>query len=338
MKAIGLLSGGIDSQLAIKLMLEQGIEITAVHFSTIFCTCTPKGCTQSAAKKAAESLNIDFIELNNNKEFLEVVKNPKHGYGSRMNPCIDCRILMFKRVKKYMDELGANFIVTGEVAGQRPMSQRKAIMELIDKESGLQGFILRPLSAGRLHTTIPEEKGWVDRAKLLAHSGRSRRLQISLAEKYNIKDYPCPAGGCLLTDPEFAKRIKECFEYGESTLNDMQLLKIGRHFRLLNKMKLVVGRNENENNKLQNIAQKTDILIEPVNVPGPLALLRDGSCDNMEEYLKLAFGVCAGYCDRNRDIVIRYGRKDGMEVVWDKEVIIKPPRSSECVNDYCRRI
>lgn len=325
MKAIGLLSGGLDSQLSIRLMLEQGVEITAVHFRTIFCTCPTKECCKSTL-----GLGISFVEFNNTKEFLEIVKDPPHGYGSGMNPCIDCRILMFKKAKRYMEEIGADFIVTGEVIGQRPMSQRRGAIELIENESGLCGLVVRPLSAQLLPQTIPEQKGWIDRNRLLAHSGRSRKLQISLASGFGMKDYPCAAGGCLLTDPGFTRRIKESFQYGEDSLSDVQLLKIGRHFRLFNKAKLVVGRNEMENKRITNLTRQGDILIEPFDVPGPTALLRKG------EFLDLALGICARYCDGNGDIRIRYGTKEDHGVNWSGELYIK--KNHIINNDYCRRI
>lgn len=348
MKAIGLLSGGLDSQLAIRLMLEQGIEMVAVHFRTIFCTCTPRGCEKSTARQAADELGIPFVEFNNTKEFLEIVKNPAHGYGSGMNPCIDCRILMFKRAKGYMEEIDAGFIVTGEVLGQRPMSQYRRAMELIETKSGLSGLVVRPLSAQLLSTTIPELNGWIDRNQMLAHSGRSRKMQIGLAERFGMKDYPCAAGGCLLTDPGFSKRIREAFQHGEGSLNDVQLLRVGRHFRILGKVKLVVGRNEIENKRIVNMVRTGDILIEPVDAPGPSALIRKdspspwpqglGSCDSMEKYLEIAMYVCARYCDGNNDIVLRYGVKESSDIRWHKELKIKIPDKGVISDDYCRRI
>src|SRR4030042_4006498 len=174
-----------------------------------------------------------------------------------------------------MEEVGAAFIVTGEVLGQRPMSQRKDAMRLIEKEGGLEGFILRPLSAKVLPTTIPEKEGWVDREKLLNISGRSRKPQIELAKYFGIRDYPCPAGGCLLTDPGFAKRMKDLMLHiPDFSLNDVHLLKMGRHFRLSHLVKLIVGRNEEENQKIQTFAQGKDILLKVSNFPGPLSLLR----------------------------------------------------------------
>jgi tRNA-specific 2-thiouridylase len=275
MKAIALLSGGLDSTIAARVMMEQGVELEALNFMTVFCTCTNRGATCLASQKAVETLGIPLKVFNVSEEYLDVVKHPKHGYGRNMNPCIDCRIFMLKKAKAYMEESGAVFIVTGEVLGQRPMSQRKDAMHLIEKEAGLEGLILRPLSAKVLPTTIPEKEGWVDRERLLNISGRSRKPQIELADHYGIHDYPCPAGGCLLTDPGFAKRMKDLMVYDpQFSLNDVHLLKMGRHFRFSNGVKLVVGRNEEENQKIQTFAQGEDILLKVSSFPGPLSLLR----------------------------------------------------------------
>jgi tRNA-uridine 2-sulfurtransferase len=275
MKAIALLSGGLDSTIAARVMMEQGVELEALNFMTVFCTCTNRGATCLASQKAVETLGIPLKVFNVSEEYLGVVKHPQHGYGRNMNPCIDCRIFMLKKAKAYMEESGAVFIVTVEVLGQRPMSQRKDAMHLIEKEAGLEGLILRPLSAKVLPTTIPEKEGWVDRERLLNISGRSRKPQIELADHYGIHDYPCPAGGCLLTDPGFAKRMKDLMVYNpQFSLNDVHLLKMGRHFRFSNGVKLVVGRNEEENQKIQTFAQGEDILLKVSSFPGPLSLLR----------------------------------------------------------------
>jgi tRNA-specific 2-thiouridylase len=275
MRAIALLSGGLDSTLAAKVVIEQGVELEALNFITVFYTCTARGATCLASQKAVDTLGIPLRVFNVSEEHLRVVKHPKHGYGRNMNPCIDCRIFMLKKAKAYMEESGAAFIVTGEVLGQRPMSQRKDAMRLIEKEAGLEGFILRPLSANVLPITIPEKEGWVDRGKLLKFQGRSRKPQIELAEHYGIHDYPCPAGGCLLTDPGFAKRIKDLMLHQtDFSLNDVHLLKMGRHFRFSSGVKLVVGRNEEENKKIETFAQGKDILLKVSNFPGPLSLLR----------------------------------------------------------------
>jgi len=284
MKAIALLSGGLDSSLAAKGMLDQGIELEALNFLTVFCTCTNRGETCLASQKAVNALGIPLKIFNVSKEYLDVVKRPEHGYGSNMNPCIDCRIFILRRAKVYMEEVKASFIVTGEVLGERPMSQRRDAMRLIEREAGLNGLILRPLSARLLPVSIPEKEGWVDREKLLNIQGRSRKPQISLAGQFGIHDYPCPAGGCLLTDPQFAKRMKDLIRHDpDFSVNDVHLLKVGRHFRLSPSLKLVVGRNEEENQKIETFSQEGDLTLNILHHPGPLSLLRGkGDLSEME--------------------------------------------------------
>lgn len=273
-KALALLSGGLDSTLAVKLILEQQIEVEAVSFVTVFCTCTSKGSSCLVSQDAARKLGIKLKLFNVSREYLAVVKSPKHGYGSNMNPCIDCRIFMFKKAKEYMDEIGALFLVSGEVLGERPMSQRREAMKLIERDAELEGLILRPLSALLLEPTIAEQRGWVDRSRLLGIAGRSRKPQIRLAEELGVKDYPCPAGGCLLTDPGFARKIKDLFTAGDANLNDIQLLKLGRHFRLSPELSVIVGRDEQENDKLESLIQEDDILFYVEDIPGPLTIAR----------------------------------------------------------------
>ncbi len=310
MKAIALLSGGLDSTIAAKVIVEQGVELEALNFMTVFCTCTNRSATCLASQKAVETLGIPLKVLNVSEEYLNVVKHPKHGYGSNMNPCIDCRIFMLKKTKRHMEESGAAFVVTGEVLGQRPMSQRRDSMRLIEKEAGLEGLILRPLSAKVLPMTVPEKEGWVDREKLLKIQGRSRKPQIELAERYGIQDYPCPAGGCLLTDPGFAKRMKDLMTHDpDFSLNDVHLLKMGRHFRFSHGVKLVVGRNEEENQKIQTFAQEEDILLKVYSFPGPLSLLR-GKLD--EGNIEKAAAITTHYSKAKDlwDIEVTYGGGD----------------------------
>ncbi len=307
MKAIALLSGGLDSTLAAKIVMEQGIELEALNFLTVFCTCTNRGETCLASQKAVNALGIPLKVFNVSDEYLNVVKHPKHGYGSNMNPCIDCRIFMLKKAKVYMEEAGASFIVTGEVLGQRPMSQRRDAMRLIEKEAGLEGYILRPLSAKFLPVTIPEKEGWINRETLPEFQGRSRKPQIKLADHYGIRDYPCPAGGCLLTDPQFANRMKDLMLYSPNfSLNDVHLLKIGRHFRLSHNLKLVVGRNEEDNKKIQTFTQEGDILLKALHIPGPLSLLR-GEPNGIE-------------IEKAASITVRYGKAKDLKRV---EVLYK---------------
>ena len=291
-KAVGLLSGGLDSTIAAKLMLEQGIEVCAVNFTSPFCTCTPKKAGCAAVITAVKQLgDIPLRRAALRDEYLEMVQNPKHGYGSGLNPCIDCRIMKIHKAGEYMRQIGASFLFTGEVLGQRPMSQHRRAIELIDRESGLRGYILRPLSAAHFEPTIPEKEGWVDRSKLLGISGRSRKEQISLATEKGIEDYPCPAGGCLLTDKNFADRMRDYFAYTETpSMKDIPLLKVGRHFRLDSGDRVIVARNKQECNTLKKICPNTDHLLSPVNFSGPVVVLLgtglEAAVEKMLEYTK----------------------------------------------------
>lgn len=299
MKAIALISGGLDSTLATKLIQDLGIELIALNTISPFCLCnrrSAKGCLYGA-NSVAKALGLKLIRIDVSQDFLEIVKKPKHGYGSNMNPCIDCRILLFKKAKEAMEKEGASFVITGEVLGQRPMSQKLNTMRLIEKEAGLDGLVLRPLSAGILKSTTPEEQGWIARDKLMAIGGRGRRQQIALARELGINDYPCPSGGCLLTDPEFSKRLKDLLQRDELNLNSIHLLKIGRHFRLTTDARLVVGRNEKENEALLNLAQEDDYLFFPSDdLAGPTSL---GRGNFSEELIKLSCRITCRYCDLN---------------------------------------
>ncbi len=283
-RAIALLSGGLDSSLAVKMMIGQGIKITAVHFTSPFCNCSSRkaGC-KLQARRVADEFGIPVQVIHKGMDYMRIVENPPHGYGRGLNPCIDCRIYMLKKVKAMMVDIGASFIITGEVLGQRPMSQHRAAIRKIEKESGLEGLILRPLSAKHFSPTIPEQEGIVDREKLLAFSGRSRKPQIDLAGRLGVKDYPCPAGGCLLTDPVIAARLRDLFAHvSDYDLVDLHLLKIGRHFRLQPGLKIVLGRNQEENERIQALAKRETILFIPEGFRGPTALI-SGTLDPVTE-------------------------------------------------------
>jgi len=276
-KAVALLSGGLDSTLAVKLMIEQGIEVHALNFTSSFCTCNhggkDGGGCRSESKRVAEEFGIPIKVLAKGMDYIEIVRNPKHGYGKGMNPCVDCRVYMFMQAKEYMREIGASFIITGEVLGQRPMSQRKDAFRVIERETGLAGLILRPLSAKQLEPTIPEKEGLVDRERLLDVLGRSRRQQIDLAEELDINDYPCPSGGCLLTDKIFSLKVRDLLTNKEDvTKKDLALLKTGRHFRYKG-AKIILGRNDADNTKLRSMLQEGDTLVEPCGFPGPAAVI-----------------------------------------------------------------
>lgn len=299
MKAIVLISGGLDSALAAKLIKDLGIELVALNTVSPFCLCNRKdkdGSCRYEAERVSKDLGIELVTVNTSSEFLEIIKSPKYGYGSNMNPCIDCRILLFKKAKETMEKEGASFVITGEVVGQRPMSQRVSVMKTIEKEAGLEGLVLRPLTARILEPTIPEKLGWVDRNSLLSLNGRGRREQFSLAKEFGINDYLCPSGGCLLTDPEFSRRIKDLIEQqDELTLSNIQLLKVGRHFRLKDKTKLVIGRSEKENSRLESLKADNDFFFEPENLAGPSAILRGAIKDSST--LEFASRIIARYCD-----------------------------------------
>ncbi|PIU41440.1 MAG: hypothetical protein COS99_05565 [Candidatus Omnitrophica bacterium CG07_land_8_20_14_0_80_42_15] len=290
-KALVLLSGGLDSILATKMMLEQDIETEAVNFLTVFCTCTKKSSCQHEARRVADNFGVKLHVMNVTEEYLEIIKNPKHGYGKNMNPCIDCRIFMFKKAKELMGKIGASFIVTGEVLGERPMSQRKEAIGIIEKESGLQGLVLRPLSAKNFEPTVPEKEGIVNREAMLDITGRSRKPQIALAKSFGIEEYMCPAGGCLLTDQIFAKRIKDLIKHDEFNLENIKLLKVGRHFRN-NGAKIIIGRDKEDNEKILNIAKEKDVIVKIKDVAGPVTLIRGDSSFNVIEF---AAALTAGY-------------------------------------------
>ncbi len=270
-KALALLSGGLDSMLAIKLIQEQNIEVEAVIFKSNFYS-SQRGI------KAAEFLNIKYHIVNLTEKMIKIIENPKFGYGKNLNPCIDCHLLMIKSAAELMKKIQADFIITGEVVGQRAKSQNYNALRLIEKESGIEGRLLRPLSAKRLEPTKIELEGIVDREKLLDIAGRNREIQMKLAEKYNITDYPSPAGGCLLTVPEFSDRLRINLKLKKLTPIEVELLKSGRHFLTGNNNKIIVGRNKEENLKILNTIDSQYLIFELAdNMPGPVTVV-----DNLE--------------------------------------------------------
>jgi tRNA-specific 2-thiouridylase len=318
-KALALLSGGLDSTLAAKLILNQGIDVVAVNFVTPFCLCKKGGCE---ATEAAKQLGVPLKVVNVGNEYLKMVRKPKHGYGRNMNPCIDCRIFIAKKAKKYAKEIGASFIFTGEVLDERPMSQHSKAMKIIEEESGLKGKILRPLSAKLLPETAMEKKGLVDREKLLDIRGRSRKPQIKLAEKFNIKDYPCPAGGCLLTYREYANKLRDLFKHKKRcSMADVSLLKVGRHFRF-GENKIIVGRNEAENKILTAERARNDYYFEAPDVGSPITVLQGAKTKNA---IRAAAALTAFYSDAKSDkVTVNFGRES-----LDKSIIVSIPTRAE---------
>ena len=280
-KALVLLSGGLDSTLAARILQEQGIDLHAIHFTSPFCTCSHNGkgnggC-RSQAQIVASRMGIPLRTVSKGEEYLEIVKSPRHGRGSAMNPCIDCRIFTLRKAREYMEEIGASFLVTGEVVGQRPMSQRDDALRSIERHSGCPGLVLRPLSAGHLPPTVPEREGWVDRERLLSITGRSRKEQIRLADSLGIGDYPCPAGGCLLTERGFSVKVRDLLAHDPAFgMHDVHLLKTGRHFRVRG-IKAIVGKSEAENRRLEALCAGRETVYISHSHPGPSVALSGGS-------------------------------------------------------------
>jgi len=281
-KAISLLSGGLDSILATELIRRQGIEVITFNVKTPFGI--PKKDGSSEAVQAAEQLKVPLKVLCVEQDYIRMLRNPKHGYGKNLNPCVDCKIFILKKAKKYAKEIGADFIFTGEVLGERPMSQHGPALKVIAEGSGLKGKLLRPLSAKLLAETAAEKKGLVDRTKLLSIQGRSRKPQFALAQEYGITVYPSPAGGCLLTCEEYCKKLRDLFENKKHiSATDIGLLRVGRHFRF-GKNKIIVGRNEVENNFLTANKIRSDFYFETCNVVGPTTLLQGPKTQTCELY------------------------------------------------------
>lgn len=297
MRALALISGGLDSILAAKLIKDQGIEVIGINFDISFGRRRGNiiGTCANAAKELSQDIGIELKIIDIGNEFLKTLENPKYGFGSNMNPCIDCKILMLKKAKELLKELDASFIVTGEVLAQRPMSQYRPALNLIEKDSGLEGLLLRPLCAKHLEETIPEREGWVNRDKLKDFNGRSRKPQMELVKKMGIKNAPNASGGCLLTEPLFIKKLQDLIEHKELNLENIELLKIGRHFRLADKAKLIVGRDELENSYLEKIFQDKDYLfLPPEYVAGPSALARG---ELNQELIKDCAAIICRYSD-----------------------------------------
>ena len=314
-KVVALLSGGLDSQLAIKMMQEQGFDVSAVAIKTPFCDFDcGRGCGFEIRERA-DDLNVNLKTVYLGDEYIEMLKHPKHGIGAGFNPCIDCRSMMFDAAKKHMEEIGAEFIISGEVLGQRPMSQHAPALRTIENESNLVGKIVRPLSAALLPETDPEKDGLIKRENLGMIRGRTRRNQLDMAKKYGIENPPNAGGGCLLTEPQFGIKAKDLFSHTKNpTINDIDLLKIGRHFRLDEQTKFIVGRNKDENEMIKAIALPGDILLEAKDFVGPVSILR-GS--NAKEHLKFASSVTLRYSDapNNKQAIVSIKNNDLVEEI-----------------------
>jgi len=311
--ALGLLSGGLDSILAALVIREQGIDVIGVSFVTPFFNA-------EGARQAARAINIPLEVLDITESHLRMLRRPKHGYGRGMNPCIDCHALMLREAGRLMEEKGGAFLVTGEVLGQRPMSQNKRALAIVERESGYEGRILRPLSAQLLPETIPEQEHLIDRERLFAITGRTRRQQLELAQRYQITEYLTPAGGCLLTDPIFARRLKDLFAHEDPPeVRSIELLKVGRHVRLSPATKMIVGRNAADNERITQLLTPADDLLKVEGFPGPLCLIPHGG--SWEE-IKQAAAICVRYSDAPRDAETT--------VIWSRGGEEKEIRARSC--------
>jgi tRNA-specific 2-thiouridylase len=308
-KALSLFSGGLDSILATRLVMSQGIDVTAIQFVTPFFNYPILDDIDGHRDKVRRKYGINVQVVDISTDYLELLRNPAHGFGKNFNPCIDCKIYMLSRAKEMMAELGAKFLITGEVLGQRPMSQRRDTLNVIERDSGSRSLLLRPLSAKLMVETEAEREGWVDRDQLLNFSGRGRSNQIALAKKYGITDFPAPAGGCILADPILSRRVSQLYSENtilrpaEITTKDVRLLLVGRQFVFPGGGWLILGRDEPDNDKLEVLAGRDDAVLWMEERPGPAALLRRAGkwyadASEMERDLQLA-----------ASLVVRYGKK-----------------------------
>ncbi|NOY16314.1 MAG: tRNA (5-methylaminomethyl-2-thiouridylate)-methyltransferase [Gammaproteobacteria bacterium] len=340
-KAVALVSGGLDSMLAVKVLQEQGIYVEGINFFTGFCI---EGHTHAIRKKdrdkpkrnnalwVAEQLGIKLHILDVSEDYKDVVINPKHGYGANLNPCLDCKGFMVKKATAWMRKNDFDFLVTGEVVGQRPMSQRKDTLPVISRESGAGDLLLRPLCAKLLPETLPEREGWVDREQLLDFSGRGRKPQILLAEKYGFKEYAQPAGGCcFLTDANYSSKLADLWQArGEKTydIDDIVILKVGRHLRPKPHFKLIIAREEGETNFLRGY-RKNYISMNTVSHSGPISLI-DGKPD--DEDLEFAARLLARFCSgRNADFVtVKVLQRNGEST----NINVKPLTADEILQEW----
>ncbi len=294
--ALALFSGGLDSILACRVIAGQGIQVDAIRFVTPFFGYDLLRKEKAYVAETKEKFGINVTLQDISEKYLQMLMSPVHGYGKNFNPCLDCKILLATEIRKLLPQFNASFIISGEVLGQRPMSQRRDTMRIVERDSGCEGILLRPLCAKSMKPTIPELDGIVDREQLLDFSGRGRKDQMELAAWMGITEYPNPAGGCLLTDPNLGKRIQLYYEeHDDIVVDDLVLLCTGRQFRLPNGGMLAMGRNEKENETVRELAKPADRLLKMKDRPGPTGLLRYG--DHPED-IKAAAGL-----------VVRYGKK-----------------------------
>jgi hypothetical protein len=342
-KALALFSGGLDSILAARLIIDQGIDVLAVQFVTPFFNYAILGDPEGHRERIFRKYGIKVLVEDISEGYLRLLHNPAHGFGKNFNPCIDCKIMMFARAKEMLAEQGASFLISGEVLGQRPMSQRRDTMNLIERDSGTRSLLLRPLCAQFMTETVPELEGWVDRSKLLRMSGRGRSAQIALAREFGITDFPAPAGGCILADPILSRRIKHLYssdsvlQSADISVSDIRMMLLGRQFVLPGGGWLIVGRDEKENNSLIDLADREDAVLLMEEWPGPVGVLKK-AVSRYADADQLAMAI-----DRAAALVVRYGKKlpAGQErgevtcsLAGAKRLILAGPLADEVFRDW----
>ncbi len=300
-RAVGLISGGLDSALAAQLLVRQGVEVHGVYCAM------PWGCgSRERAQKVCAQIGIPLQIVELGEDYIEMLQNPRYGYGRAFNPCVDCHIYMIRRAAEYMNSLEARFVFTGEILGQRPMSQRKECLRWVEKGTDLDGLLLRPLCARLLPETRVEAEGWVDRSRLLKISGRGRREQYDLADRWGLSGFSAPGGGCLLTERHFSARIRDVLAHSYRDLRDVAILKCGRYFRIDEKCVVLVGRDEKENEYLLKHAHPRDMVVRLKDFEGPYAVLKGRTVS------RAALETAAGLVRR----FSRYRRKTPLEAVF----------------------
>jgi tRNA-uridine 2-sulfurtransferase len=318
-KAIALFSGGLDSMLAAKLVSRQNIDVVCLTFTTPFFSA-------QKAMAASRQINLSLVIQDITAEHLNMLKSPRYGYGKNMNPCIDCHTLMLKIAGKKMEETGSDFIITGEVLGQRPMSQNKQSLYIVAKNSGYSDYILRPLSAQLLDPIKAERESLIDRSQLLFIQGRGRKHQMKLADEFGIISYAPPAGGCLLTDPLFSRRLRDLFSHQDNkNIRDIELLKYGRHFRTEDNRKIIVGRNNADNEALKRLSTDVDMILNMAGYPGPLVLVPYGEADE-----QVAASLCVRYSDAPDDLE--------SEVICEHRLSSKSIISAAAAKTFCEKM
>jgi len=304
-KAVALYSGGLHSTLAILVMQRHCVDVTAVTFMNHFgCDISDKSSCSKDPFAASVKFGFQVKLAHLSDKFLKIVKNPKYGHGKNMNPCIDCRVLMLREARGFMELTGADFLITGEVVGQRPMSQRKNCFPMIDRAADVKGLVVRPLSGKLLPVTIPEEKGLISRDMLLDFNGRSRKPQMTLAEEFGLTKYPTPAGGCLLTEPNYSYKLRELLDHNnDPEYTDINFLRVGRHFRFSPDCKIIVGRNNEENETIKSLSGPDDYKFKVSGHGSPLTVIIGKATD---EAIALAAALCARYSDAKglRDVTV----------------------------------